>query len=608
MSKKLTIRHIDGPMLPQIHPFTSPTIKPQGNTSLVPTITPPMNQTSNTGGPKEQYLLVPNPRSIIVRSMHHGRRVCALVPEKDGDVIRSMTLAWLPGATADDEDNDTEQGDTGATTSGEWIILAGCQDGSIQEWAVPTLSLPYSEYCSSISMPETPHEDGRKPRRIFQLELLGGEKQDDVKFENLEILHLTSPGSSDEHMSKSLSNTRGGSLLFALVKVNSSESSPESATWLTRCTISPCRNVKHEKVSVNMSLIASLKVIDSETSMEEFSVLQTRHVCMREGDSIFGFLAAYRPDQSLMSAGASFAIMGGNMNAGDVFVVMCSSFGLIVYHEKADDEPDVTSIGNNQKSLPLVHFTGDDVRHIAHSSSDGHLFSSVAISPDVKDIVVGRSDGKINLLDDIFDCIKDYLGAFRSKMNENGNDKLSEIIESLQHPQVSLIKRTVHWHSHPPVAIAFLAGSSVYSPSMTKSLVSGGEENVLATWQLDRNFHRPTHFLARVSQGAIMHISCCHRSGKIVIACADNSIHCHNGANYNELWVEQGLASMPLHKEDKPIGSIILMKDPITKLPVLTNLPGAPGMIHWFDPSSNSVAGILEVRPLYTVVSMHTEV
>ena len=178
---------------------------------------------------------------------------------------------------------------------------------------------------------------------------------------------------------------------------------------------------------------------------------------------------------------------------------------------------------------------------------------------------------------------------------------MSEIIEELQHPHVSIIRRSVHWHSHPVMAVAFLSasGSRAFSSPMAKSLVSGGEESVLATWQLDRNFHRPTHFLARVSQGAIIHATCCPQSGKIVTSCADNSIRCHSGSNYDEFWVEQGLASMPLHQEDEPKGSIIMMKDPITNLPMLSNLPGAPGMIHWFDPSSQSVVGVLEVQILF---------
>ena len=43
-------------------------------------------------------------------------------------------------------------------------------------------------------------------------------------------------------------------------------------------------------------------------------------------------------------------------------------------------------------------------------------------------------------------------------------------------------------------------------------------------------------------------------------------------------------------------GPIIMVKDPITKYPMLTNLPGAPGMVHWYDPRSASVIGTLEVR------------
>jgi len=47
-------------------------------------------------------------------------------------------------------------------------------------------------------------------------------------------------------------------------------------------------------------------------------------------------------------------------------------------------------------------------------------------------------------------------------------------------------------------------------------------------------------------------------------------------------------------------GPIIMVRDPITNYPMLTNLPGAPGMVHWYDPRSASVIGTLEVR-----VEMH---
>ena len=42
-------------------------------------------------------------------------------------------------------------------------------------------------------------------------------------------------------------------------------------------------------------------------------------------------------------------------------------------------------------------------------------------------------------------------------------------------------------------------------------------------------------------------------------------------------------------------GPIIMVKDPITSYPMLTNLPGSPGMVHWYDTKSSSVVGTLEV-------------
>lgn len=516
--------------------------------------------------------------------MQHGRRVCFLTPDKEGDVIRSLSLVWLPAAKPDDDDESDTAVEQDTASGAEWVILAGCEDGSIQEWTISSLS-------------QTSPDAGRKPRRIFQLECLLQDGKKSSKLVNLEVLHLASPESSDEQVSKLLADARDGALLFALVKGYVSKSDGDEAAWLTRCIIPSYRNVtKTEDAAISASPITSVKFVGTDTSKDDLFKLQTRHVCLKEGDDIFGCLAAYRPSES--AVGASGYNMGNARDSGDVFVVLCSSYGLIVYHEKADRSLD----DDDEEYLSLVHFTGTTKQHIAHISSDTNLFTSVAISPDAKDIVLGRSNGQINLLDDIFDSVMNYLVTFKKKMLENEEGDVSGVMETLQHPHTSIVRRTVHWHSHPVVTVSFLAasGSRSFSSSINKSLISGGEESVLATWQLDRNFHRPTHFLARVSQGAIMHAACCPQSDVIVISCADNSIRCHNATNYDELWMEQGLASMPMHKEDEPNDSIIMMKDPITNLPMLSNLPGSPGMIHWLDPVSNSVVGVLEVSELYS--------
>ncbi|KAL3789893.1 hypothetical protein HJC23_010578 [Cyclotella cryptica] len=608
MSEKLSVRRVDGPMLPQLHPFATPSPSPdipRGTTSLVPMITPPLSQASSSSllPDKEQFLLVPNPRNIVVRSMHHGRRVCVLVPEQEDVVIHAVSLVWLPRAAAsnaDDSEIEEDSVDEPMESSGEWVILAGCNDGSIQEWAVPSLLLSHSEYCLSLSMAETSIESGRKPRRIFQLDCFPGESDEDAKLTNLTILHLASPESRNEEVSNLMTKSRGGSLFFALVRGTTTETNEVSASWLVRCHIPQFARTRKETSSLRACFIVSVKTVPTTISNEKLFKLQSRHICVKQGDCVFGVLAAYRPSESAINAGTGgVESINANLNTGDVFVVICASDVVCVYHESAHSDTDAHFLdGVDEEFIPLVHF--------APTKSDSSTVSSVSISPDVKDLVLGRSSGRIDLLDNLFDNIIEYLVKLKRKRLEKEKGDSSWSMEAVQHPQTSTVWRTLHWHTHPVAAVAFLTSSAnrAYSSGSTKSLISGGEESVLATWQLDRNFHRPSHFLARVSQGGIIHTACCEHSGKIIISCADNSIHCYSGSNYDRQWVEQGLASIPLHEEDassvnrgKPNGPIIMLKDPITNLLMLSNLPGAPGMIHWFDPNSASVVGVLEAAP-----------
>jgi hypothetical protein len=528
--------------------------------------------------------------------MHHGRRVCTLIPDNEV-VIHAVSLVWLPRLAEETDDDDSVQEHDGS--SGEWVILAGCNDGSIQEWSVPTLSLSHSAYCSSLSVEETSSGRGRVPRRMFRLECEG---KTDGLLSNITIIHLSSAESCDEDVAKMLINSRGDSMVFALLKANEDELKEESSSWLVRCLVPPFKgSTKVDRVTLNSTSLVSVKNISANMSNEQLSTEQQRHICIKEGDSIFGFLAAYRPSEY----GSTGGMMEGDVrsNPGDVFVVICTSHGICVYHESADEPEN----DGKDEYISLVHFTGSSKsQHVAHPTDAAAAFSSIAISPDVKDLVLGRSNGHINHLDNLFDNILDYLTVFNVKRMENKDSDNKEWMGSLKHPHTSTVWRTVHWHSHSVAAVAFLTAS--FSSAMTKSLISGGEESVLATWQLDRNFHRPSHFLARVSQGGIIHTVCCQHSGKIIISCADNSLHCYSGSNYDKHWVEQGLASIPLHEEDvlsskegTSNGPIIMLKDPITNLLMLSSLPGAPGMIHWFDPQTASVVGVLEVCIVHVV-------
>mmetsp|Transcript_27419 Transcript_27419/g.55055 ORF Transcript_27419/g.55055 Transcript_27419/m.55055 type:complete len:154 (+) Transcript_27419:206-667(+) len=141
-----SIDYIDGPMLPHLLQGSTDTTIPQTTTSLVPIITPPLaTQTaaSEEVADAQQYLLVPNSQRIIVRSAHHGKRVCTLVPKGD-ESIHAVTLVWLPvrgeeADTVDDEENDDEE------DSGEWVVVAGCSDGTLQEWSITKVSAKSNE-------------------------------------------------------------------------------------------------------------------------------------------------------------------------------------------------------------------------------------------------------------------------------------------------------------------------------------------------------------------------------------------------------------------------------------------------------------------------------
>ncbi len=358
---------------------------------------------------------------------------------------------------------------------------------------------------------------------------------------------------------------------------------------------------------------------------------------------MFGLVGAYRSITSSEDEddGMDYAVIGGqaegvdknpskkrkkgrskNIVKGEVFLVICFSKGFVIYRDPVflhnSSNPSMKPSSNR-----MVHFTRE-VQSTQHCDKQSSAYSSVAISPDVRDLALGRANGKIDVLDNVFDNAAEFLSIIGSSFGTTVGASEKEEERKLKHPNVVTVRRTVHWHSHPVRALTFLIPPLGHSSSaaavarnndgiamntITKSLLSGGEESVLVTWQLDRNDHRPSHFVSRIAQGGIIHLACCPFSGKIVASSLDNSIQCFSGSNYEKIWMEQGLASAPLHQEEEEgvvvkevgeksctvKGGIILGKDPITSIPILANLPGAPGMVHWYDPKSASVVGTLEV-------------
>jgi len=372
---------------------------------------------------------------------------------------------------------------------------------------------------------------------------------------------------------------------------------------LVRCVIPPFapedeRHGPSEPALLTAKQLATVKKTSFHSHEEECS--KSEHVCLKKNDSIFGLMAAYRPssksgggyDDDRMDYEVDNNGGDGDDVGGHVFLVLVASHGLIVCR---DDNPQHQNDDSNSSNVvdpapSLVHFAMK-----SSSQSHGHddSLSSVAVSPNARDLAVGRATGRIEVLDNMFENVAIYFDDASQK-------------EDKEHPEETTVRRTVHWHAHSVRALSFVASSSSGNGNdgfaNTSSLLSGGEESVLVTWQLDRNFHRPSNFVARVSHGAIVHVANCPYSNKVYVFCSDDTVQCFDGTNYVCVWKQRGLAGMALsHDEDEKEGigrgAVIVVKDPITELPMLTNLPGAPGMVHWYDPRSASVVGTLEVAP-----------
>ena len=570
------IEYIDGPMLPHLLQGSTVTYDdiPRSTTSLVPTITPPLAHAAHTNNEGEidaqQYLLVPNPQRITVMSAHHGKRVCTLIPQGNQS-IHALTLVWLPLRVEEDDSRDGEAGednDEEEEDRGEWVVIAGCSDGSLQEWVANDFAAKKEEELA--------------PRRIFKLTSSNAG--------SVNVIHLCSPTESNAILASSLFNIRGGATLYGLINAEET-GSKKTITWVASCLIPPFHKSSGDDQSkglIDLSYLVSTKVVKST---KEQAQLQKTHVCLKNGDSIFGLKAAYRPSSAAGSTGRiDYAVEDEKgtkgVSYGDVFLVICASRGFAIYQDNAN-----SLASKDDNSGMIVHFKLPMIS--SYQSKEMAAFSSIAISPDAKNLALGRASGHIEILDNVFDNVAKFLKSYSTSQDHE------------QHPEVVTVRKSVHWHANPVRALAFLADSGRHKGN-SGSVISGGEESVLVTWQLDRDFHRPSHFVSRVGQGGILHTLCCMHTGKIIVFCSDNSVQCYHGSNYDRLWTEQGIASMKLHEESIikgtkegdtfKKGSIIMQKDPITGFPILANLPGGESKSVYSH--YNSVCGYLTLFSL----------
>ena len=680
------VRHVDGPMLPHLYHRSNSRV----SSSLVPLLTPPLSandsnnqfilipnsrrivvRCANRGTKLFDLLPPPTKEGEDITSVTNkvGKETAAAAKvddsataaqqdDDDDNVIHAVTVAWLPSSSRDnnksgtkdddsndddDSDDDEESSNDDSTTDdddddddddnyiddderrGEWIILAGCKGGIIHEWSISDLS----SSSSSIS-----------PRRSFHLTSVQGGKTTTTTTTVSDLIHLASPSSTS---CNDVDNSPPpNAKLYGLIIVdNTTKESSSTSSWMVRFIIPPFVRKQHLRKgnSISSKIIIPLRVTklasmiegnnknDEDNNNNDKDSYMYHDVRLRTGDRISNMFVASRlrsSSSSLTRESSDYYALEGSNDGGhdvrNVFIVLCTSHSIIVYrdcHEEEEDDDDDTTPSKSSRSRLI---------YLDESTSGGGPLISAAISPDSKDLALGRSSGHINILYNVFDYVSNCLdgGDEQPKMMMSHYPSSHHRGASRRHTTTKsgIIRRTLHWHSNPVSALTYTTAgrgggsSSTTMDNVPATLLSGGEESVLVSWELEQNYHRPTNFVSRVGRGGIVSILPCHQSGSIIIFCSDDTIQRFAGPTYERQWSVHGLASMELYEEEEGVvedvddrhvlaskkrGPIIVVKDPITSYPMLTNLPGAPGMIHWYDPTSASVVGTLEVAPFNRV-------
>ena len=588
-----TIQHLDGPALP--HLAHSPPCRSgkasAGSSSLlalVPVLTPPINGTDNSEGDGGQYLIVPNERRIVVRSAHHGRRVCELTPAHDDggeevgrDVtVRTVAVAWLapPDEAEGGAGRDAVDGESDSEGSkGEHVVLAGYSDGTLREWPVSDVAGPRSG------------SGALGPRRVFKL---GCGKMRDV-----DLVHLSTPAADADVLDRMC--PKGGAMIYAWIRGSVGKKKKETtASCLGKLRIPAYSGdgPTSDPIKIEVDQLATRENVSSKTPAAERADKESAHVCLRKHDDIIHLVSSHRQPRRASEGGIldRYGLEDGRGPTGEVHVVVVASHGLVFYRDSLDGDRRRQQQQSETKTNRLVHYA-KALRTSQHYSSVQSALTSASVSPGTVDLALGRANGHIELLVGVFENNSSYLDGVSS-----------------EHPEEVTVRRTMHWHAHPVRSLAYVPSSGRRGANGPLTLISGGEESVLVTWQLDRNHHRPSDFVARVGRGGIVSLVPCPDTGRTVVFCADNSVSCYDSTSQKRVWNERGIASMALGGEEDSLGKdgkggpgrgpVVVVRDPITNYPMMTNLPGAPGMVHWYDPKSSSVVGTLEVSRMFCAV------
>jgi len=596
-------------------PFLDDSLRDPSTCSRRPIITPPLrsrkkasstsleegDSRTNKNTLSSQYLLIPEKDRIQVLSMEHGGAILNLIPPLDTTNTDHKVIQILSVEVVKESNQD------------EWIVLAGCSNGLLIEWSLNSIQ----EMSTQNRMHSLLKLSSQPPRRMFQIAVrrttdsptkhINDEDVDEDEVLKIQgdITHISSPPFEPLFVYALIrpytKNTTENAAHFVRISlpppsslmINKKTSETDDPLFtLSSITIYPTfisSFVKETKRNNNKSKIASPS--DSTVKKDTDLLTQTQQNPSIQGSSstlTYSF-SNYVKNIILLPHLPILLLSSVNSTNRHPFAVVVHPRGFIYFF----DQRDIHIVDEGR----LVHFKRPD-----KSTS---RINAACISPDSEDLALAYTDGKI----DVYTSISNRTARFVESKIVNPTDFIGSIEaeeKSEKHPGAETLIRTYHWHSLPIHSLSYLGTGSNAGVS---SLLSGGEESVLVTWNLERGITKPSHTLPRISKGSICHIvtNKYSMSMEIIVCCMDNTLQLIYSHNYATKWKIHGLATslneptaVIVPKDSDPLMSIstpILALDPRTKYPILSRLAGAPGVVHWFDIVTGRVVGELEIAP-----------
>ncbi|KAL3937205.1 MAG: hypothetical protein SGBAC_007632 [Bacillariaceae sp.] len=524
---------------------------------------------------QQRFVLLPHQRYISVLAYNTGAVIAHLVPQLENqfeeedvsiesvcllkqDKSAKMRMQNIMDTMDVDESEDEDESET-EESSEEFIVMAGCSDGTIREFNLASLGVLQSSGAVKCGRY---HIKGpcSYPRRVIHV----------TKKEP--IIQIASPTSC---------NHENGVLAFVVSRTKNFEQSElEDKKAVSNVNVAVLRVVvPHFDGTTTVSLL----------SKTEDAVQRKKHIdsikCRVGRDKTNAFLnttpfrllavSRQKPDKRLSKDG--------------VFLILARANAIHIYYEQLHSDYRFPPI-----SLPM---------------SATNPLSSISVAKNNTDIACGHMKGQIKILNGVLNNLESYNLALTEIDNLLGPDG-KPMVSKPTDPRKQLITSKVHWHAHPVTSIVYATNSSPVDPI----LHSGGEESVLVTWQPSRGTDKPIDVLPRLAMGGIVHVVCAHAidtdpASGILVYCEDNSLQLFESHSKGKKWKLQGLACKTMEADvRRPTIEVDPRASGSQDAPiVITGLPEAPGFMHWYDSSKQKLLGSLEVAPFNRVSKTETD-